>query len=58
MTDDKTFTVADLASRWRCQRQTIYRAINEKRLNAFCVGSREFRITLDEVRRFEKAKAA
>lgn len=58
MTDDKTLTVNDLMSRWKCQRQTILRAISEGRLAAFRVGKRIFRITIEEVRRFEKAKAA
>lgn len=58
MTDVKTFTIAELAERWKCRRQVIDRCIRAEKLAAFRVGGRILRVTLDEVPRFEKAKAA
>lgn len=53
----QTFTVNDLMIRWRCPRKSILEAIHERRLKAFRVGKRIYRVTLDEVLRFEQAKA-
>jgi hypothetical protein len=51
-------TVNDLMERWQMSRKRILEAIKERRLTAFKVGKRVYRITLDEVLRFEKARAA
>jgi hypothetical protein len=51
------FTVNDLMSRWKCHRQVVLDAIHEKRLSAFRVGKRIFRVTLAEVERFESEQA-
>jgi excisionase family DNA binding protein len=56
--DAKVFTVKDLAARWGCQQNTVYRAIKEGRIAAFKPGSRTLRVALHEVLRFEKARAA
>lgn len=48
-------TVNDLMVRWKCTRKVILAAIREKRLAAFKVGTRVFRVTLDEVARYERA---
>lgn len=53
--EPKALTVNELMRRWDCTRQTILRAIKEGRLKAFRVGARVFRVTLDEVVRFESA---
>ena len=57
-TNTQTFTVDDLAERWRCTRKTVTDAIHEGKLVAFKVGKRAYRISIDEVQRFEKASAA
>jgi excisionase family DNA binding protein len=44
--------------RWNCSRKTVLDAIKAKRLHAFKVGNSHWRISLDEVSRYEKEKAA
>lgn len=50
-----TYTVRELAERWRCSRQQVMTAVHEGRLRAFRVGKREYRITAEEAVRFETA---
>lgn len=49
----QTFTVPELAQRWKCDRRSILEAIAENRLHAFRIGKRVWRISLEEVLRFE-----
>ncbi len=51
-------TVNDLMARWKCTRKSVLEAIREGRLEAFRVGKRVFRVRLQEVERYEHAKAA
>ncbi len=51
-------TVNDLMLRWKCTRKAILDAIRERRLAAFRVGKRVFRVTLEEVTRYEQARSA
>jgi len=48
-------TVRDLMARWKCTRKSVLEAIRGKRLAAFRIGKRAFRVTLDEVKRYESA---
>ena len=56
--EPNTLTVNDLMARWKCPRKRILEAIHDKRLAAFKVGRRVFRVTIAEVERFENARAA
>ena len=51
-------TVNDLMARWKCTRKVVLAAIRTKRIHAFRPGGRVFRVTLDEVLRYERAEAA
>ena len=57
-TTPDTFTVSTLMQRWSCDRNTILTAIHEKRLKAFKLGKRAYRISRDEVLRYEQAQEA
>lgn len=50
--------VSDLMKRWKCSRKSLLDAINEGRLQAFKVKKSHWRISLDEVRRYEKGEGA
>jgi excisionase family DNA binding protein len=51
-------TVNELCERWHCARRTIMDAIHDGKLKAFKVGKRWYRISMDEVKRYESASAA
>ncbi len=48
-----SFTIPELAKRWRVNRHTISAAIHSGKLQAFKPNGRVYRIRLDEVLRFE-----
>lgn len=48
------FTIPELAKRWRCHRHTVTAAILSKRLKAFKVGDRVYRILEADVLEFER----
>jgi excisionase family DNA binding protein len=50
----QTLTIKDLMQRWSCSYTEVLTAIHEKRLGAFKVGKRIYRVTLAEVERFER----
>lgn len=50
----KTFTISELAKRWRVCRHTITGAIKAGRLQAFKVGDRQYRVSEIEVLRYEQ----
>jgi hypothetical protein len=54
---EPVLTVNDLMARWRCTRKIILDAIKAKRLSAFKIGKRVYRVRLDEVERYELAQA-
>lgn len=55
----KTFyTVDELTERWDCTRKTVLDAIHAKKLHAFKLGARVYRIAADEVLRFERGEQA
>lgn len=56
MIEPPVFTPKTLAERWDCSVWTIRGLIHDNKLLAFRVGH-EFRITAEEVRRYEGAKA-
>jgi excisionase family DNA binding protein len=53
--NEPVLTVSDLMRRWKCDRKTILSAITAGKLQAFKPGSRSYRVTLEEVKRYEKA---
>lgn len=58
MNDQAVFTVAQLAKRWSCARRSVLQLIHNGQLQAFKVGERAFRITIAEIERVEKQRAA
>lgn len=50
-------TVAELAARWKCHRQSVMQKIHDEELTAFRIG-REYRIALKEIERYEAGRAA
>lgn len=52
------FTVTELMARWKVARKTILDLIRRGKLHAFRVGERSYRVTMDEVMRYEQTKAA
>ena len=56
MNDNKpVYTVNELCDRWRVARKTLLEAIRSGRLKAFKVGERVYRVSYDEVVRYERA---
>lgn len=51
--DPQILTLSDLCKRWRVAYKTVHNAIREGRLHVFRVGTRAYRVTLEEVLRFE-----
>lgn len=51
-------TVPELCARWRCNRHSVMDLIHKKRLAAFKIGKRVYRVALAEVERFERTRAA
>jgi excisionase family DNA binding protein len=45
---DRPYTVQELASRWCCPRQAVYRLIKSGRLPAFSVGERQLRVRRED----------
>lgn len=56
--NEPVLTVSDLMRRWKCDRKTILAAIATGKLHAFKPGARSYRVTIEEVKRYEKAEAA
>lgn len=54
----QALTVRHLMARWQTARNEVIRAINDGRLKAFKLGARKYRVTLDEVIRFESQAGA
>jgi len=54
---DQVFTVAELCSRWKCNRKSILARIRSGSIAAFRVGERAYRITAAEVLRIESGKS-
>ncbi len=52
------FTITELMARWKVARKTILDQIRNGKLRAFRVGERSYRVTMDEVMRYEQTKAA
>lgn len=50
-------TVAELAARWKCHRQSVMDKIHDGEISAFKIG-RQYRISLREVQRYEDGRAA
>ncbi len=50
-------TVAELAARWKCHRQSVMQKIHDEELAAFKIG-RQYRIALKEIERYERGLAA
>jgi len=57
-TSNQALKVSDLMRRWKCSRKSVLDAIKAERLQAFKVAAKHWRISLDEVIRYEKEKAA
>ena len=55
--NDPVLTVAELAARWKCHRQSVMQKIRDEEITAFKIG-RQYRISLREVERFEQGRAA
>lgn len=56
--EPKTYSVPELAKRWRMHRHTITTAIRAGRLQVFKVGERHYRIREAEVLRYEQERQA
>jgi excisionase family DNA binding protein len=56
--ENHALKVSDLMARWKCSRKSVLDAIKAKRLHAFKVGNSHWRISLDEVARYEEGKAS
>jgi excisionase family DNA binding protein len=54
---DVVFTVTELCARWKASRRTVLDAIRDGRLKGFRLGARNYRVTLDEVLRYEREAA-
>lgn len=54
---DPVYTVAELAARWKCHRQSVMTKIQDGELKAFKIG-RQYRVALKEVERHEAGMAA
>jgi len=57
MNTDKIYTPEELAERWACNLETVYRMIARSELRTFRVG-RMLRITAAEVSRYESGQTA
>jgi excisionase family DNA binding protein len=51
---EQVLTVSDIERRWKCNRKTVYDAIKSGALGAFKPGDRVYRVTMDEVQRYER----
>jgi excisionase family DNA binding protein len=54
---NQALKVSDVMRRWNCARKSVLDAIKSKRLRAFKIGNSHWRISIDEVRRYEEGKA-
>ena len=50
-------TIAELAARWKCHRQSVMDKIHDEEIHAFRIG-RTWRVSLKEVERYEAGRAA
>lgn len=50
-------TIAELAARWKCHRQSVMQKIHDEQISAFKIG-RQYRVALKEVIRYEEGRAA
>ena len=55
--NDPVLTVAELAERWKCHRQSVMDKIHDEEIQAFKIG-RQYRISLKEIERYEAGRAA
>lgn len=55
---DAVLTVTELMARWKCTRRSVLEAIHAGKLKAFRIGERSYRVTMQEVMRYERAEAA
>ena len=51
---EPVLTITDLMKRWKCARKTILAAVDRGELKVFKVGDRVYRITMEEVLRYER----
>jgi excisionase family DNA binding protein len=56
--NNQVLTVSDVSARWKCDRKTVYDAIRAGALGAFQPGNRHYRVTLEEVQRYEREHRA
>jgi excisionase family DNA binding protein len=56
--DNQALKVSDVMARWKCSRKSVLDAIKAKRLHAFKVGNSHWRISLDEITRYEEVQAS
>ena len=52
----ETLTIDDLCTRWQCDRRIVRLAIRSGELEAFRLGKRQYRFTLEAVERYEASK--
>lgn len=55
--NEAVFTIAELVARWKTSRRSLYDAIAAGALRPFTIGRRVYRVTLEEVQRFERERA-
>jgi len=58
MTDSPILTVKMVSSRWRCRPAIVYQLITTNKLRAFRLGTRAYRVRLEEVERYEREQEA
>ena len=54
MPSEHVLTLTELCARWKTARKTILLRIHASELRAFRIGERTYRVTMDEVLRFER----
>jgi excisionase family DNA binding protein len=50
----EVLTLSDLMLRWKTSRKTVLALIHAGRLRAFKIGTRVYRVTADEVERYQQ----
>ena len=55
---NQALKVSDVMRRWNCARKSVLDLIKAERLRAFKVGNSHWRISFDEVRRYEEGRAS
>ena len=58
MTDSPILTVKMVSSGWKCRPAIVYSLVASGKLRAFRLGTRAYRVRLEEVERYEREQEA